>query len=150
MTEARQFIEAIASNMREVKKPLASILNELEDDEALAYLGATDEDQELVEEASPGSARWLMPSSASEGEQRMTTAKFSVGDRVTYTNEFGVVFCGKVVTEVVHIPDDPEAHGTWAGQTRYYISPTDAPWFPVRERELTLEVSAHDRTDIER
>lgn len=80
----------------------------------------------------------------------MTTTQFSVGDRVTYTNEFGVVFRGRTVTEVVRIPDDPEAYGTWAGQTRYYISPTDAPWFPVRERELTLEVSAHDRADIER
>ena len=51
MSNAIQFIEAIASNMSEVNKPLASILAVLEDGEALAGLGATDEDQVLIEEA---------------------------------------------------------------------------------------------------
>lgn len=59
MTEARQFIEAIASNMKEVKKPLASIRNVLEDGEALAYLGVTDEDQEMVEEAHDMVSGWI-------------------------------------------------------------------------------------------
>ena len=51
MSNATQFIEAIASNMSEVNKPLSDILAVLEDGEALASLGATDEDQELIEEA---------------------------------------------------------------------------------------------------
>lgn len=59
MNEARQFIEAIASNMKEVKKPLASIRNVLEDGEALAYLGVTDEDQEMVEEAHDMVSGWI-------------------------------------------------------------------------------------------
>lgn len=51
MNKAQQLIEAIASNMNEVNKPLADILAVLEDGEALLFLGATDEDQEVVEEA---------------------------------------------------------------------------------------------------
>lgn len=59
MNAARQFIEAIASNMAEVKKPLTGIRDTLEDGEALAYLGATDEDQELVEEAHDMVCGWI-------------------------------------------------------------------------------------------
>lgn len=62
-------------------------------------------------------------------------ARFKVGDRVTFTNDYGVVFPGKTITEVKHFPDD----GIFAGQTRYFITPTDAPWFPVAERNLALE-----------
>ena len=69
----------------------------------------------------------------------MTTAKFSVGDCVTYTNDYGVVFRGKTVTKVVRVPNDP-AYGTWAGQTRYHID-GDAPWYSVPERSLILEAS---------
>jgi len=59
MTAARQFIEAIASNMSELKKPLAGIRNVLEDGEALAYLGATDDDQEMIEEAHDMVSGWI-------------------------------------------------------------------------------------------
>lgn len=59
MNEARQFIEAIASNMLELKKPLAGIRNVLEDGEALNYLGATDEDQEMIEEAHAMITGWI-------------------------------------------------------------------------------------------
>lgn len=59
MNEARQFIEAIASNMAEVKKPLVSILQVLEDGEALSCLGATDEDQEMIEEAHDMVRGWI-------------------------------------------------------------------------------------------
>lgn len=59
MTAAREFIEAIASNMGEVKKPLTDILNTLGDGEALAYLGATDEDQEMIEEAHDMVSGWI-------------------------------------------------------------------------------------------
>ena len=55
----RDFIEAIASNMAEVKKPLAAIRDVLEDDEALLHLGITDEDQEMVEEAHDMISRFI-------------------------------------------------------------------------------------------
>lgn len=59
MNAARQFIEAIGSNMTEMKKPLVDIRNTLEDGEALAYLGATDDDQEMVEEAHSLVTGWI-------------------------------------------------------------------------------------------
>lgn len=60
MNDARQFIEVLASNMLEVNKPLNSIKAVLEDGEALMHLGATDEDQEIVEEAHDLVCRWIM------------------------------------------------------------------------------------------
>lgn len=59
MNEAREFIEAIASNMAEVRKPLQSIIETLEDGEALEFLGATDEDQEMVEDAHEMVSGWI-------------------------------------------------------------------------------------------
>lgn len=59
MSTAFQFIEAIASNMSEVKKSLIDIRNVLEDGEALGYLGATDEDQEMIEEAHAMVTGWI-------------------------------------------------------------------------------------------
>ena len=59
MNAARQFIEAIASNMLELKKPLKSIRDTLEDGEALGYLGATDDDQEMIEEAHDMVTGWM-------------------------------------------------------------------------------------------
>lgn len=59
MNAAREFIEAIASNLEEVQKPLRAIRAVLEDGEALGYLGATDEDQEMVEEAHDMVSGWI-------------------------------------------------------------------------------------------
>jgi hypothetical protein len=59
MNAARQFIEAIASNMLELKKPLSAIRDVLEDGEALGYLGATDDDQEMIEEAHAMVTGWI-------------------------------------------------------------------------------------------
>ncbi|TRO07537.1 hypothetical protein EQ836_25305 [Ectopseudomonas mendocina] len=59
MNAARQFIEAIASNMVEVKKPLKGIRDTLEDGEALGYLGATDDDQGMIEEAHEMVTSWI-------------------------------------------------------------------------------------------
>lgn len=59
MNEARQLIETIASNMTELKKPLSGIRAVLEDGEALSVLGATDEDQEMIEEAHDMVSRWI-------------------------------------------------------------------------------------------
>ena len=54
-----EFIEAIASNMPEVHKPLRAILEALEDGEALDYLGVTDEDLDMVEEAHAMVSDWI-------------------------------------------------------------------------------------------
>lgn len=57
--DALQFIEAIASNLEEVKKPLSRILAALEDGGALSYMGATDDDQEMIEEAHDMVSSWI-------------------------------------------------------------------------------------------
>ena len=56
---ALEFIKAIASNMPEVNKPLRAILEALEDGEALAYLGVTDGDLDMVEEAHAMVSDWI-------------------------------------------------------------------------------------------
>ena len=56
---ALEFIKAITSNMPEVNKPLRAILEALEDGEALDYLGVTDEDLDMVEEAHAMVSDWI-------------------------------------------------------------------------------------------
>lgn len=56
---AEQFIESIASDITEARKPLNAILATLEDGEALAYLGATDDDQELIEGSHALVSQWI-------------------------------------------------------------------------------------------
>ena len=56
---ALRFIKAIASNKPEVNKPLLAILEALEDGEALAYLGVSDEDLDMVEEAHALVSDWI-------------------------------------------------------------------------------------------
>ena len=56
---AFEFIEAIASNLPEVRKPLRAILDALEDGEALAHLGVSDEDLDMVEEAHAMVSDWI-------------------------------------------------------------------------------------------
>ena len=56
---ALEFIKAIASNIPEVNKPLREILEALEDGEALAYLGVTNEDLDMVEEAHAMVSDWI-------------------------------------------------------------------------------------------
>ncbi|MES0207910.1 hypothetical protein NKJ93_02270 [Mesorhizobium sp. M0028] len=63
----------------------------------------------------------------------MTAPKFKTGDKVTFTNEYGVVFTGKTITKL-----DTE----WKGidQTpRYFYTPSDSPWFSVSQDRLSLE-----------
>jgi len=64
--------------------------------------------------------------------------KFKVGDKVTYTNPYGVIFTGKTITRIETFSED----GIFPGQTRYYYEPGDSPWFPVSADGLELaEVS---------
>lgn len=67
---ALDFIEAIASNMPEVNKPLRVILDALEDGEALAYLGVTDDDLDMVEEAHAMVSDWIKDGKCLFGEGR--------------------------------------------------------------------------------
>ena len=60
---ALEFIKAIASNM-----PLRQILEALEDGEALAYLGVTDEDIDMVEEAHAMVSDWIKDGKSLFGE----------------------------------------------------------------------------------
>ena len=70
----------------------------------------------------------------------MTTLElldFRVGDRVTFTNDYGVEFPGKTIT------GSERWDGKWEGASvglRYFFAPTDAPWFSVPARNLTLEM----------
>lgn len=53
--------------------------------------------------------------------------KYKVGDRVIWTNDYGVNWGARTIKEVGE-PDE------WGG--RYYIYPTDTPWMYVREKNL--------------
>lgn len=59
----------------------------------------------------------------------MTTAKYTVGDTVNYKNSNGVKFGKKTITG---IHTEPEK------EVRYFITPTDTPWFPIPESQLSL------------
>ena len=67
--------------------------------------------------------------------------KFQIGDAVTFTNDYGVVFPGKTVIGV-------EVWSWQADEYRYFISPTDTPWFSAPERCLAPagSVPAYDAT----
>lgn len=57
--------------------------------------------------------------------------KFAPGDRVTMTNDYGVEFPGKRIVSL-----DDSLH--WSNpEPRYFIEPTDTPWFSVAEGNLS-------------
>lgn len=59
--------------------------------------------------------------------------EFQPGDIVTFTNDYGVVWEGKTIVE-------RDTNWTGVDQTpRYYIKPTDAPWFSKSAKNLRLE-----------
>jgi hypothetical protein len=57
----------------------------------------------------------------------MSAPKFQPGDRVDFTNDNGALFPGKRVVKI----DTAEGR-----EPRYFIEPTDTPWFSVAERNL--------------
>lgn len=69
---------------------------------------------------------------------------FSVGDTVTFTNEFGVVFEGR---KVIGFSEDTKFYG------RFIHLDSDkqygAYWFPHRPDELQLEPTAKQIGDLE-
>ena len=66
------------------------------------------------------------------------TYKFAVGDRVVYTNDFGVCWGVKTVTEL-----DTRGHGP-----TYHYEGSDTPWFSVDEKNFApankSDIFAHD------
>ncbi len=59
---------------------------------------------------------------------KLVGAKFKVGDRVNFVNDYGIKFPNKIVRKIELINNEP----------RYHIEPTDTPWFPSYERNLRL------------
>ena len=58
------------------------------------------------------------------------THKYQEGDKVVFTNEFGVCWGVRTITGLC----DPYTEG---GEPRYFIEPTDCPWFSTAESTLT-------------
>jgi hypothetical protein len=68
------------------------------------------------------------------GDERITQPpKYKEGDKLIYVNHYGVYIGSRTVTKLEF----------WLGETyvdwRYYIDPTDAPWYPVSEKCLISE-----------
>lgn len=55
--------------------------------------------------------------------------KFSIGQKVLYTNENGVFWGERTITGIERITYSKSGFG-------YYIEPTDTPWFAVCEETL--------------
>jgi hypothetical protein len=61
-------------------------------------------------------------------EREAINPKFKIGEKVFFTNSYGVKIGERTVTKIV----------SWYGDDcRYYTTPTDAPWFPTDESLLT-------------
>lgn len=58
----------------------------------------------------------------------MIIYQFNIGDKVIYTNDFGVCWGIKTITE----------HSVRTNKPVYMIDPTETPWFHVSERNLQL------------
>ena len=56
--------------------------------------------------------------------------KFNIGDKVIYTNDNGVCFGEKTITDVREISYSETGYG-------YKIEPTDTPWYYFKEEEFT-------------
>lgn len=60
--------------------------------------------------------------------ERTDAHAFGVGDKVVFTNDFGVCWGVKVIAAVA----------LWDGKPRYYYEGTDTPWYPTHEKNLKL------------
>lgn len=57
-------------------------------------------------------------------------SKFKLGDLVTFINDYGVKWPEKTVVGIEERPGE---------EPRYFLQPTDCPWFPTRESNLVLD-----------
>lgn len=60
-------------------------------------------------------------------------SRFAPGDQVVFTNDYGVSFAGRRVVAI----DDSQFAKEYG--PRYFVEPTDSPWFSKHERNLTIE-----------
>ena len=62
----------------------------------------------------------------------MDEPKFSIGDEVTFINDYGVSFPHRTITEVVYdfLPHVPIS---------YHVVPSDTAWYPHAENNLFIE-----------
>ena len=61
-------------------------------------------------------------------DKKMKQQKFQIGEKVNYTNSNGVFWGERTIIGVE----------SWYGDDcRYFIDPTDTPWFSVDERNLS-------------
>jgi hypothetical protein len=71
-----------------------------------------------------------VPPAPPEAHLQANKPKFKINDKVIYTNPQGVCWGEKTIV----------GYELWTGETytahRYYISPTDTPWYPVHEDGL--------------
>lgn len=58
----------------------------------------------------------------------MEKPKFAVGETIIYINSNGVNFGERKIVQITHCFGEHKP--------RYFIEPTDAPWFPVSEKTL--------------
>ena len=58
----------------------------------------------------------------------MTEHRFKIGDKVVFTNTFGVCWGVKTIT----------ALDERSGRPTYHYAPTETPWFSTDEEHLTL------------
>jgi len=73
-----------------------------------------------------------------------TPLRFKIGDAVTFTNDYGVVFKGRKVTGYFkpEANDDGINSRLYSYGYRYFID-SDAPWMPTKESALTPETNAN-------
>lgn len=66
----------------------------------------------------------------------MMTHRYKVGDKVIFTNDFGVCWGVKTITALALRPTTRDD----AGPQRpcYHYEGSDTPWFPTYERNLSL------------
>lgn len=62
--------------------------------------------------------------------------KFKVGDKVVYTNDFGVCWGVKTIVSLEYRPTTRDDDGPQ--RPTYHYEGTDTPWFSVDERNFTL------------
>jgi hypothetical protein len=57
--------------------------------------------------------------------------QLKIGDKVTFTNDYGVVFPNKIISGIEY----------WKGYSkpRYFYSPSDTPWYSTKEENLKLD-----------
>ena len=71
----------------------------------------------------------------------MIEHKFKIGDKVVYTNDFGVCWGIETISELAQRTDGPT----------YHTLESDMPWFSVNERNYKLatqaDLDAYERGD---